>query len=163
MKVGIIIAMRLKRNLNIRGSLERLKKKGSRGQGVRWINFRDSLSPHIPEAVVSNLEIGNFGQAQENQGIVRRHTRSMPHKKSRRLTPRSHKRAISGWKLFYINTIEHMAAETIDFIIDYFLAHRLKNYRMGYSDPWSLLFEYNLGFFVQPRPLGDIRGYFGLL
>jgi uncharacterized protein (UPF0332 family) len=28
----------------------------------------------------------------------------MPHKKSSRLTPRSHKRAISGWKLFSITT-----------------------------------------------------------
>jgi len=48
---------------------------------------------------VSNSEIGNFGQAQGNQGIARRRTYSTSHKKSRRLTPRSLKRAISGWKL----------------------------------------------------------------
>ena len=42
-----------------------------------------------------------MGQAQGNQGIARRHTQCMPHKKSRRLTPRSHKRAISGWKLIH--------------------------------------------------------------
>jgi predicted Zn-dependent protease len=47
---------------------------------------------------VSNSEIGNFGQAQGKQRIARRHTQCMPHKKSRRLTQRSHKRAISGWK-----------------------------------------------------------------
>ncbi len=74
---------------------------------------------------VSNSEIGNFGQAQGNQGIARRHTQCTPHKKSRRLTPRSHKRAISGWKLvmdqrsglaldFYLSGISDDASEFRD-------------------------------------------------
>ena len=52
---------------------------------------------------VSNSEIGNFGQAQGNQGIVRRHTLCMSHKQFRRLTQRSYKRAISGWKLIIMS------------------------------------------------------------
>ncbi len=48
---------------------------------------------------VSNSEIGNFGQAQGNQEIVRRRTYGTSHKQYHRLTQRSHKRAISGWKL----------------------------------------------------------------
>jgi len=54
---------------------------------------------------VSDPEIVNFGQAQGDQGITLRHTHSMPHKKSLRLTPRSLKRSISGWKLLYIGVI----------------------------------------------------------
>ena len=49
-----------------------------------------------------NSEISNFGQAQENQAIARRRTHSTSHKKSRRLTQRSPKRAISGEVIAYL-------------------------------------------------------------
>jgi len=48
---------------------------------------------------VSNAEMSNFSQGQENQGIPRRRTNGTPHKVFRRLSQRLRKRAISGWEL----------------------------------------------------------------
>ena len=52
-----------------------------------------------PLAQVSNSEMSNFSQNQENQGIARRRIDRTPHKQSRTLTRRLRKRAISGWAL----------------------------------------------------------------
>jgi tRNA-dihydrouridine synthase B len=49
--------------------------------------------------IVSNSEMSNFSQCQENQGIVRRRTLCTPHKQFCRLTQRLRKRAFSGWKI----------------------------------------------------------------
>ncbi|MDQ1331372.1 MAG: Prepilin-type N-terminal cleavage/methylation protein [Thermodesulfobacteriota bacterium] len=59
---------------------------------------------------VFNSEIGNFGQAQRNQGIAWRRTHSTSHKKSRRLIQRSPKRAVTGWKLFIYSAAENYLA-----------------------------------------------------